>query len=164
MVASSSGSMVRSGGEASASTSPSARAKGHSVDGRRSVGRGCGPFECAGVAGVRCSSATISVVKPLQPPEERPNRLGPLRVDEGDLRTGVLQPVAQLFARPPCVERDDDGPGQGDGPEGHDPFGQIPHGDGDPVARIDRELGPAAGGPRCRRSGSASAKLVRSSS
>ncbi len=77
-----------------------------------------------------------------QSPEKGPNRLGPLRIDEGDLRTGILQPVAQLLTRPPGVQRDHDGPGQGDGPEGHDPFGQIAHGDGDPIARSDREFVP----------------------
>ena len=108
-----------------------------------------------GCVAVRCSSATIRAVKPGQPAEEGADALGPLRVDEGDLGTRVLQPVAQLLAGPPGVERDDDGPGQGDGPEGHDPLGQVAHGDGDPVALGDAELVSAAGGPACRRSGSA---------
>ena len=62
-----------------------------------------------------------------------------LLVDESDLGAGVLQAVVQLLGRPPCVEGDHDGTGQSGGPERHDPLGQIPHDDGDPVARFDPE-------------------------
>ena len=80
--------------------------------------------------------------EPREPTEEGPDALGPFGVDEGDLRAGVLEPVAQLLAAPPRVQRHDDGAGQRGPPEGHDPLGQVAHDDGDAIALCDPEGGP----------------------
>ena len=134
MVASSSGSMVRSGGAAASSTGPSASGKGHSPPAprRRAVRR----RPAAPWRSVRCSSATTRAREARQAAEEGTDALGPLGVDEGDLGAGVLEPVAQLLAAPPGVEGHHDGAGQGGGPEGHDPLGDVAHDDGDPVALL----------------------------
>ena len=76
-----------------------------------------------------------------QAAEEGADPLDPLGVDEGHLGARVLEPVAQLLAAPPGVQRDHDGAGQRGAPEGHDPLGQVPHDDGDAVALFDPEGG-----------------------
>ena len=130
--------MLRSGGEAASSTVPRASANGHSGTGAPSEGS-----ETAGGAEavVRCSSATITALRSGRPAEDGTDPLDPLGVDEGHLGARVLEPVAQLLAAPPRVQRDDDGPGQRGAPERHDPLGQVPHDDGDPVALFDPEGG-----------------------
>ena len=68
MVASSSGSMVTSGGTAAASTGPSAKEKGHSTTG--AAPSGAGRTEGAGLSSARCSSVTMRVVNPPRPPRK----------------------------------------------------------------------------------------------
>ena len=87
-----------------------------------------------------------------QAAEDRADPLHALAVDEGHLGAGVLEPVAQLLAAPPRVQRDDDGPGQGGAPERHHPLRDVAHDDGDAVALLHAELvaqavGQGAGDP-----------------
>ena len=51
----------------------------------------------------------------------------PLVIADQHLRARVLQPVFQLRARPPGVERDADRADRGRGEEGDRPFGQVAH-------------------------------------
>ena len=138
MVASSSGSMATSGGDGVGIDV--AERQGEGPFGDRCAIRRTRVRTAAGAAGRRRAVLVGHDERreAAQAAEEGSDGLGPLGVDEGQLGPGVLQSVAQLLARPPGVERDDDGAGQGDGPERHDPFGQVAHGDGDPVALRDR--------------------------
>ena len=57
-----------------------------------------------------------------------------LLVDECDPGARVGQAVGELLAGPPGVEGNGDGADGDRGPERHHPVGQVPHGDGNPVA------------------------------
>ncbi len=117
---------------------PRARANGHSGTGAASDGSETASG-ADGLAAMLVGHDHGAEVR--QAPEEGADPLDPLRVDEGHLGARVLEPVAQLLAAPPGVQRDDDGAGQRGAPEGHDPLGQVAHDDGDAVALFDPEGG-----------------------
>ena len=122
---------------AASSTAPSASANGHS--GTLAPG-GLGDGQRRGGLGAVLVGHDHGAER-RQAVEVGPDPLDPLGVHEGHLGARVLEPVAQLLAAPPRVQRDDDGAGQRGGPEGHDPLGQVAHDDGDPVALFDPEGG-----------------------
>ena len=58
-------------------------------------------------------------------------------IDHEDRGSGIEQAIFQLRAGPPCVQRRDDRAQGQAGIEGHGPFGQVAHDDGDPVALLN---------------------------
>ena len=150
MVASSSGSMVTSGGTASGVHGAERQGEGPFGDRSRSLG-------CVAHQGRRVGHGAVLIGddecgEPVEAAQEGADALRSLGVDEGHFGPGVLQPVAQLLTGPPGVEGHDDGAGQGDGPERHHPLGQVPHHDGDAVTLpdaefVDQAVGQRAGDP-----------------
>ena len=65
--------------------------------------------------------------------------LEPLAIDDRDLRARIADAIGELVAQPPGVERGDDHADRHAGPEGERPFGQVAHGDDQPIALADAE-------------------------
>jgi hypothetical protein len=64
----------------------------------------------------------------------RRQALQPLAVGDGDLRAGILDAVHEVGTQAPGVQRRHHRPDRLPGPERQRPFGQVAHGDDDPVA------------------------------
>ena len=81
-----------------------------------------------------------------------PQPVGPFAVAEDDLGPAVTQPVLELGARPPGVQRDDHAAGGGRRPERDRPLREVAHCDRHTVAlpdaeAVDQRAGEGGRGP-----------------
>ena len=147
--------------------SPTSSAKGITGSGSAPPGRGRPP-----TAGRRPPvSGSCSSQRHDQRPRGRGPRPGGGRCaarrsssTKATRRARVGQPVGELLAGPPGVEGHGHRPDGDRGPEGHDPLGQVAHGDGHPVARPDPEPVDERARPSAATVRKCSAKVTRSSS
>jgi hypothetical protein len=72
------------------------------------------------------------------------NSVQPFGIDDGDPGAGICEAILQLRARPPRVQRRDDGAEAGGSEEGHRPFRQVAHDQRDAVALADAIRGQLA--------------------
>ena len=63
----------------------------------------------------------------------------PFGIAQQDARARIRQAIFQFLPRPPGIERHHDGTDRRSGKKGHRPFGQVAHGEANPIPLADAE-------------------------